>query len=106
MFYHFINFGVNTIIVNFYSGSCSVTINHSKETKGTVYDAIDAIRAFLVNNVQFLTDEKVVNIKLVASNLGKDTLQVSSDMQDFKNRLLTIASSHKCKFNIQSSFHS
>ena len=106
MFYHFINYGVNSIIVKFIPGSCSVSINNSMESDGTVNDAISAIRNFLVTNKQFLVEDKVINIKLVANNRGKDTLQVNSDMRDLRNRLHMIVSSYKCKFNIQSCFHS
>ena len=100
MFYHFINHGVNTITVTFVPGSCSVAINHSSEFEGTVRDALTAIRSFLTNNAKFLTENKVVNINLVANNRGKDTQQVSSDMREMQNQLRLLTSSCDCKVNI------
>jgi len=100
MFCHFINYGANTITVTFVPGSCSVAINNSAEADGTTNDALNAIRYFLVNNEQFLTENRVININLVANNRGKDTLQVSSDMREMQSQLRMLTSSYKCKFNI------
>ncbi len=102
MFYHFINYGVNTIEVTFISGSCSVSINHKAGTSGTIDDALSAIRYFLVAHERSLTEKKVVNIRLVANNRGKDTLQVSADMRELQSKLRLTASSFKCRINIQS----
>lgn len=100
MFYHFINHGANVITVTFVPGSCSVAINHSTEVSGTIRDALAAIRTFLSNNAQHLTENKVVNINLVANNRGKDTPQVNSDMREMQNQLHMLTSSYECKFNI------
>ena len=105
MLYHFINYGVNTITVSFSSGSCLVKINNSCESMGTVSDGCNVIRRFLAENKQFLTKDKVINIRLMADNYGKDTLQISSDMSVMMNHLRMMASSYDCQFNIHSGFN-